>query len=396
MISLSAHSGAWTSRKLWKNGACADLSHYAVTMNYPRYALRILPALAALMSCFILLSTPVEAGNKKTKASPAQPPMLQNPAVQAFIQDMSDRHGFDQAALSAEFANQRPNTQIIRIMAPAPTQLTPNWVAYRERFVNNRRISRGIQFWDAYADTLDKAALEYGVPPEIIVAIIGVETEYGRNMGNFNILNALASIGFYGERRREFFQSELEQYLLLARDNTMDLDTTRGSFAGALGIPQFMPSSQRRWGVDFDGNGKVDLIHSPVDAIGSVANFLKSHGWAKGETTVISVTPPDLLPAEFEKVDVKPGIRLAQYRDAGFRFASSDADRTLATLVTLTSPKAPTQTWLGFNNYYVITRYNRSAAYAMSVIDLGDAIRQARSTTADSTPANADATPSSR
>ena len=363
-------------------------------MNDHRPAPLILPALVALMIGVILINAPAMAGSKKSKAPPTQPPMLQNPAVQAFIQEMCDRHGFDQAALSAQFADQRPNAQVIRIMAPAPAQLTPNWVAYRERFVNSRRINRGIQFWDAYADTLDKASREYGVPPEIIVAIIGVETEYGRNMGSFNILNALASIGFYGERRREFFQSELEQYLLLARDNAMDLDTTRGSFAGALGIPQFMPSSQRRWGVDFDGNGKVDLIHSPVDAIGSVANFLKSHGWAKGETPVISVTLPDPLPAEFEKVDVKPGIRLAQYRDAGFRFVSNDTDQTLATLVTLTSPKAPTQTWLGFNNYYVITRYNRSAAYAMSVIDLGDAIRQARSTMANGAPANADATSS--
>ena len=342
----------------------------------------LLLALLAGLS-LLLLPQVAQARSQKHKAPPAQPPMLQNPAVQAFIQDMSERHGFDQATLSAEFAYQRPNAQVIRIMAPAPTQLTPNWVAYRERFVNSRRINRGLQFWEAYADTLDKAAREYGVPAEIIVAIIGVETEYGRNMGSFNILNALASIGFYGERRREFFQSELEQYLLLARDNAMDLDTTRGSFAGALGIPQFMPSSQRRWGVDFDGNGKVDLIHSPVDAIGSVANFLKSHGWAKGEMPVISVTPPEPLPAEFEKVDVKPGIRLEQYRDAGFGFAAKESDRTPATLVTLSSPKAATQYWLGFNNYYVITRYNRSAAYAMSVIELGDAIRLARGTAAE-------------
>ena len=334
--------------------------------------------LPTLLLGLMLVNASAFARPQKQKAQPIQPPMLQNPAVLAFIQDMGERHGFNQAELSAQFADQRPDARVIRIMAPAPTQLTPNWVAYRERFVNNRRINRGLQFWEAYADTLDKAAREYGVPAEIIVAIIGVETEYGRNMGSFNILNALASIGFYGERRREFFQSELEQYLLLARDNDMDLNSTRGSFAGALGIPQFMPSSQRRWGVDFDGNGKVDLIHSPVDAIGSVANFLKSHGWVKGDTPVVSVIPPEPLPVEFEKVDVKPGIQLEQYRDAGFRFVTRDTDRTPATLVTLSSPKAPTQYWLGFNNYYVITRYNRSAAYAMSVIELGEAVRQAR------------------
>ena len=304
--------------------------------------------------------------------------MLQNAEVIEFIRLMSERHGFDQNTLSASFERQRPDPRVIRIMAPAPTQLTPNWQAYRERFVNSRRINRGVQFWDSYADALEKASNEYGVPPEIIVAIIGVETEYGRNMGSFNVLNALASIGFYGERRREFFQGELEQYLLLARENSIDLATSRGSFAGAMGIPQFMPSSQRRWGVDFDGNGKVDLTNSPMDAIGSVANFLKSHGWIKGETAVIPVTAPEPLPAAFEKVDVKPAIALSQYREAGFEFGSGLRDSTLATLVSLSTPHAPTQNWLGFNNYYVITRYNRSAAYAMSVIELGSAIRETR------------------
>lgn len=351
---------------------------YAISMRLviDRY-LRPGHTLALSLSLALMLLPPTaEARNPKKPASP--PTMLQNPEVVDFIQQMSTKYGFDQSTLSANFENQRPDNRIIRIMAPAPTQLTPNWVAYRDRFVNSRRINRGVQFWDAYSDTLERAAREYGVPQEIIVAIIGVETEYGRNMGSFNVLNALASIGFYGERRREFFQSELEQYLLLARDNNLDLLTTRGSFAGALGIPQFMPSSQRRWGVDFDGNKKVDLIHSPMDAIGSVANFLKSHGWQKDQVATIPVMPPQPLPTDFEKVDVKPGLSLAQYRDAGFVFASPLRESTLATLVSLSSPKAATQNWLGLNNYYVITRYNRSAAYAMSVIELGEAIRQAR------------------
>lgn len=323
-----------------------------------------------------LLHSPAVAG-KKARV-PAQPPMTDNPQINDFIDQMRERHGFDSDTLTQAFGNQRPDPRVIRIMAPAPAQLTPNWVAYRERFVNQRRISRGLQFWEAYADTLTKASQAYGVPAETIVAIIGVETEYGRNMGSFNVLNALASIGFYGERRREFFQSELEQYLLLARDNAMDLATTRGSFAGAMGIPQFMPSSQRHWGVDYDGNGKVDLTHSPIDAIGSVANFLKSHGWIRDETTVIPVAVPQPLPEAFEKVDVKPSLTLSEYRAAGFQFGTPLPEKTLATLVSLSSPRAPTAYWLGLNNYYVITRYNRSAAYAMSVIELGNAISAAR------------------
>jgi membrane-bound lytic murein transglycosylase B len=336
--------------------------------------------LLALCLTVALLHGYAEARSKQhPPPKPAQPTMLQNDEIVAFIRLMGERHGFDQNALAANFDNQRPDVRVIRIMAPAPAQLTPNWVAYRARFVNSRRINRGLEFWNAYADTLERASREYGVPSEIIVAIIGIETEYGRNMGSFNVLNALASIGFYGERRRDFFQAELEQYLLLARDNAMDLATTRGSFAGAIGIPQFMPSSQRRWGVDYDGNGKIDLTYSPSDAIGSVANFLQFHGWIRDEGTVIPVTSPQPLPANFEKVDVKPGIPLGQYREAGFEFSSRLSDTTLATLVSLSSPNAATQTWLGLNNYYVITRYNRSAAYAMSVIELGSAIRQARS-----------------
>ena len=363
----------------------APLRHTFPRLAMPSFTNHRLHRLLPLLAIFVLLPGHAKARPKlHPKAHPVskapQPSMLQNDEVVDFIRLMSERHGFEQDQLTATFEHQHPDQRVIRIMAPAPTQLIPNWEAYRERFVNSRRINRGVQFWDTYADTLDKVAHEYGVPAEIIVAIIGVETEYGRNMGSFNTLNALASLGFYGERRREFFQTELEQYLLLARDNGMDLDTTRGSFAGAMGIPQFMPSSQRRWGVDYDGNGRIDLTRSPIDAIGSVANFLKSHGWQAGEPAVISVTSPQPLPEAFEKVDVKPGITLAQYRDAGFLYATPLGDNTLATLVSLSTPQAPTQYWLGLNNFYVITRYNRSAAYAMSVIELGDAIRNARDT----------------
>ena len=328
------------------------------------------------------LVLPTEAAAKtKAKKAPVevqQPLMASNPEVQQFIADMEERHGFDAASLTTLFNQQRPDNRVVRIMAPAPAQLTPNWAAYRSRFVNARRINRGIDFWDTYSDQLTRAEKQFGVPAEIIVAIIGVETEYGRNMGSFSVLNALATIGFYGERRRDFFQSELEQYLLLARENQLDLANTKGSFAGAMGIPQFMPSSQRRWGVDFDGDGRIDLRQSPVDAIGSVGNFLKSHGWRTGQIAVIPTVAPNPLPSNFEKVDIKPGISLEAYQNAGFGFSSNLRDDTLATLVSLSTPNQATAYWLGLQNYYVITRYNRSAAYAMSVIDLGAAIREAR------------------
>ncbi len=336
----------------------------------------------ALTIAFAGAAFNAEAKAKKNgapKAEARQAVMSTNPALQAFIVGMQEKHGFEAEALTQVFDGQRPDPRVIRIMAPAPAQLTPNWAAYRSRFVNTRRIDRGVQFWQTYASDIARAEQQFGVPAEIIVAIIGVETEYGRNMGSFSVLNALATIGFYGERRREFFQAELEQYLLLARENQLDLAGTRGSFAGAMGIPQFMPSSQRRWGVDFDGDGRIDLRHSPTDAIGSVGNFLKSHGWITGQVAVVNVQPPSPFPEAFEKVDIKPGISMNAFQEAGFSFQSNLPSNTPATLVTLSTPNEPNRYWLGLQNYYVITRYNRSAAYAMSVIELGAAIRDAYS-----------------
>ncbi len=348
----------------------------------PLYRTRLLGLMiASLIVCSIGVPSDAQAKSKAKKPTAdarKQPQMSSNPEVQHFIEDMQERHGFDATALTLVFEQQHPDNRVVRIMAPAPAQLTPNWAAYRSRFVNARRINRGVDFWNTYQNDIARAEKQYGVPAEIIVAIIGVETEYGRNMGSFSVLNALATIGFYGERRREFFQTELEQYLLLARENQLDLVNTKGSFAGAMGIPQFMPSSQRRWGVDFDGDGRIDLRQSPIDAIGSVANFLKSHGWLTGEIAVIPTAAPTPLPISFEKIDVKPSLPLEAYREAGFSFQSSLRDSTPATLVALATPNQATAYWLGLQNYYVITRYNRSAAYAMSVIELGAAIREAR------------------
>ena len=352
-----------------------------LSRQYPMYRIRsICLAVAFVLGFGVGLAAEAHAKTKPKKpiSEARQPQMSGNPDVQQFIADMQARHGFDAAALTLLFDNQRPDARVVRIMAPAPAQLTPNWAAYRSRFVNARRIGRGIDFWNTYQDDIARAEQQYGVPAEIIVAIIGVETEYGRNMGSFSVLNALATIGFYGERRRDFFQAELEQYLLLARENQLDLSATKGSFAGAMGIPQFMPSSQRRWGVDFDGDGRIDLRQSPIDAIGSVGNFLKSHGWVTGQVAVIPTVAPDPLPTAFEKIDVKPSLPLEAYQQAGFAFRSNLRQDTPATLVSLSTPNEATAYWLGLQNYYVITRYNRSAAYAMSVIDLGAAIREAR------------------
>jgi membrane-bound lytic murein transglycosylase B len=211
-----------------------------------------------------------------------------DPQVQAFILGMHEQHGFDIAQLTRQFAAIRPNASVLRaIRPPAFPEKQRSWERYRERFVNEQRIGSGLSFWRQHAASLLRAEAIYGVPPEIIVAIIGVETVYGQNMGSFRVLEALASLAFRYPPRADFFRGELEQFLLLARENGSSPLDIKGSYAGAMGIPQFMPSSQRRYAVDFDGDDRIDLRQSSSDAIGSVARFLQQHGWQRGSPVAV-------------------------------------------------------------------------------------------------------------
>ena len=221
-----------------------------------------------------------------------------------------------------------------------------------------------------------RAEAIYGVPREIIVAIIGVETEYGRNTGRFRVLEALASLAFKYPPRAPFFRSELEHFLLLARENGMDAFEVRGSYAGAMGIPQFMPSSQRRYAVDFDGDGRIDLRASESDAIGSVASFLAHHGWQTGAP----ITAPAHIEGDAARLlaaGIKPSRPLRELQAEGVVTGpetAGDAERPTA-LIDLVDPVQPTEYWVGYDNFYVITRYNRSTFYAMSVFQLAEALR---------------------
>jgi len=297
--------------------------------------------------------------------------------VQAFVDEMVARHGFGKAELDRVFARARHQPSVIRAMTPQ-VKGARSWQQYRTRFVNPQRIDGGVAFWARHEALLDRAWREYGVPPQIIVAIIGVETEYGRIMGDFRVADALATLAFDYPRRAEFFRGELEQFLLLAREVNGDPFAFRGSFTGAVGLPQFMPGSYRRYAVDFDGDGRRDLRASPADAIGSVANFLVQHGWQAGGPIAVpaAVTTPEARALADGRVETTRTA--AELRIAEIDFAAGIDDSQPAVLVELDSVDAESVYWVGFDNFYVITRYNRSSFYAISVLELAQAIHAAR------------------
>lgn len=318
---------------------------------------------AALLACASL----------HAHATPDYATFAGDPEVIAFARDLEQREGFSADDLLAQFARIRPNAKVLQLIKPPASPLQRSWERYRPRFISDRRIDGGVRFWQENRTTLARASATFGVPVEVIVAIIGVETEYGGNTGTFGVFEALSTLAFHYPRRADFFRTELEQFLLLARENGMNPLAVRGSFAGAIGIPQFMPGSQRRYAVDFDGDQRVDLSGSFEDAIGSVARFLEQHGWQPGQPVAVRArvnAEPD--PALVE-AGIRPTLRAGDLARQGI-VADVDPDG-IVTLVDLVSPGRPTEYWLGFENFYVITRYNRSSFYAMSVFQLAEAIR---------------------
>ena len=319
-------------------------------------------ALAALL---------LAAGACLTHAAPGS--FASDPAVIEFARDLEQRHGFSADELLQQFAQIRPNERVLQLIRPPVSPLQRSWERYRPRFLTERRINGGVRFWQENRSSLARASALYGVPPEIIVAIIGVETEYGGNTGGFRVLEALATLAFHYPRRADFFRTELEQFLLLARENGFDPVDMRGSFAGAMGIPQFMPGSQRRYAVDFDGDRKIDLSGSVDDAIGSVGRFLEQHGWEAGQPIAVRARTRGEPDPSLIEAGIQPTLLVADLAQHGITADASP--QATVTLVDLVSPGRPAEYWLGYNNFYVITRYNRSSFYAMSVFQLAEAIR---------------------
>ncbi len=295
------------------------------------------------------------------------------PGIPAFIDEMVATHQFKREELQRAFSVAEYRADVIESIS-RPATLKP-WVEYRPNFINPQRIQSGVRFWQKHAAALKRAEREYGVPQEIILGVIGVETLYGRNAGRYRVLDALTTLAFDYPRRADFFRDELVQYLLLAREQEFDLLAVQGSYAGALGIPQFMPSSYRRHAVDFNGNGRIDLLLEPEDAIGSVANYLKQYGWQSGEPVALQSKVQDEQRLGAIVGDARP---YAAWRDAGVKpLKNGFGDLPPGSLLDFTVESGK-EYWLVFNNFNVIMRYNNSNYYAMSVYQLGEAIRRAR------------------
>ncbi len=332
-----------------------------------------------VLAC-LFVSLAVQAG--PPAASHPSKPYGKREDVHAFVRNMVEQHGFAELELLFLFSRAKREAAILTAITPAKDPRARSWAAYRARFVTAARIAEGAEFWRRHAAALERAAKEHGVPEEIIVAIIGVETVYGRQMGTWRVIDALSTLAFDYPPRAEFFRSELEQYLLFARDNGLDVFSVRGSYAGAIGIPQFMPGSYRRFAVDYDGDGAIDLRASPSDAIGSVANFLLKHGWQRGERVHLPARVAGGSTSEAHRALVDAGIEpktaLAEMKRYGVETRTDLALETPVALIELASPGAMTEYRLGLRNFYVLTRYNRSVLYASAVFDLAQEIKSKR------------------
>lgn len=309
--------------------------------------------------------------------------------VRRFVDDVVARHDLDRRWVERQLRAARHVPAVARLILPAPSGVAKDWAAYRARFVEPQRIRAGVAFWDAHAAALERAEARFGVPAALIVGIVGVETFYGRVMGEYRTVDALATLAFDYPRaprdRSDYFRAELEQFLVWAAREGVDPLGVRGSYAGAIGLPQFMPGSIVRHAIDFDGDGHVDLRGSAADAIGSVANFLAAHGWQPGLPTHHAVVPPP--PGDARTVllgpDIVPTFTAAEFAERGA--ALDDGGRAhdgLLALVELENGGAPPSHVAGTRNFFVVTRYNRSSYYALAVIELGEAVAAARGSAA--------------
>ena len=322
-------------------------------------ALRIL-GLSVLFTCHSVFCAPVSKPDEQS----------------SFVEMMVEKHQFDADFVRQSLAKATKNQTILESIA-RPWEAKP-WHQYYPIFLTDKRLTKGLEFWKTYQAELERAEQQTGVPAEIIVAIIGVETFYGAYKGNYSVLDALYTLGFYYPPRAKFFKSELEQYFLLAREEHFDLAELKGSYAGAMGLGQFISSSYRHYAIDFDGDGVRDLINNPIDAIGSVANYFKLHRWQPGQdvaylatvgvdSDVSALLSDDLSYKTNWQTLAKAGVKLVDNQNI-------DLEQS-AKLFSFAQPDS-TEYWVGLPNFYVITRYNHSPLYAMAVFQFSQQLAE--------------------
>ncbi|MCZ8093667.1 MAG: lytic murein transglycosylase B [Acidovorax sp.] len=354
-----------------------------------------------LLATSLIASSAIPVSAKPQKTS--QPAATRNSTVQGstpyaqredamqFADDLASRRGLDREWVRQAVGQARFLGGVPKLMLPPASGTAKNWRVYRSRFIDPIRIRAGVRFWQEHREALARAEQEYGVPAEIIVGIIGVETIYGQQMGNFRVMDALATLAFdfpaahpRAKERTEFFRRELEQWLSLANRTNIDPFEVKGSYAGAMGLGQFMPSSWARFAVDFDGDSRIDLFKSPTDAIGSVANYFKGHGWTTGMPTHFAVQfdPATLKLDELLAPDILPTFSAASMQAKGGVLEAAGAQHTGPMALVELQNGGDTPTYVvGTENFYAITRYNWSSYYAMAVIELGREVAAARATT---------------
>jgi len=299
------------------------------------------------------------------------------PALNQFIDSMVQKHGFNRDYLNGLFSNAKRKQWTLDYLAKSDQHLKGKpaqggWSKYRAQFLDDKHINSGVSFWQKYQTTLQRASQQYGVPAEYILGIMAVETTFGGFVGNHRVLDALTTLGFDYQRRGEFFRSELENFLIMTRSEGIDPGKPVGSFAGAMGLGQFMPGSFLKWAVDFNGDGRRDLW-SPEDAIGSVANYFSQHGWQANQP-VVSATRGTFSGVENLEAGIEPQYPLSTLTQAGIEpVEACRCDYPLRLL--LLRHHSHDQYLLGHPNFYVITRYNHSTHYAMAVHELAQAIK---------------------
>lgn len=343
---------------------CGAKTDQGPEVNFLSFSHKYLAALAAVVLLAVSMSVQANYAERDD--------------VRRFIDELVNDHGFDRAYLNRLFAGAERLDNVLESIAK-PAEKTLNWKQYRPIFVTEKRASRGRDFIREHRATLERAEKEYGVPMEIIAAIIGVETYYGRITGKYTVFDSLTTLGFDYPPRSRFFRSELKQFLLLSKEEHIDVEDMTGSYAGAMGMPQFISSSYRRYAVDFDGDGKRDLWNSIPDVIGSVANYFSEHGWQRGQGVVYPVKVSDTSIVR-DSNSLKPYDTVANFMKQGVVLSGMDGSEKIAaddeaTLLKLYGKRGD-EYWLGLKNFYVITRYNHSDMYALAVYQLSQELKE--------------------